>query len=1516
MKKHFFLQALLCLCMTYLSGQNNTSFLQGENQLQSLYSNFEASDTPTGILYGQSLLTLNQAYYAFSHETPTHSRLTYEILHRSMYDCKSPNNDWLAAPDSLLTDIHRNYDEPSDVVDIVLAALHYNEIETAGNMDKIHMVNNSLAMVSGYSLTDVLAEKTAFASMLTKSRCFAGDVTFNLPTQNLQTNIPIDEINISMDGINFMPIAIGSSEGYTLTEGDNQIIYLQVSIGNDVITTTLLLDVINKKDFHQQNQTTKNPHGETFHTSLPDSILGRAIDGDYFGDSTIYATALLSCGSTLEGIQKPFIILDGIDLTWDQNISNDEDFFYNRLNFQRSGFFNSKSLRNYLIENEYDIIFVDYSDHHISIKDNAAAVIDLIEKINGYKEANGSTHHNKMMGFSMGGVVGKWALLDMEENNIDHDMDKYFTFDSPMSGGNISPALQGLIHQFSDILTTEVADNFQLINAITPFVGSAGDALGFITGTDSVLNSPSPSELLFYKYPSGENELITTSSTYLDFYGDFKTKGLQGDGTLVHAEYLSIANGSSLGGETTPQDVSANELMFQLDFDDPTIFNTPVFQELAELLIEVQQGNVNADMMDMLILLSFLLDWDIDIEGYALPGKDVWGYENKIYDGKIAIQGDVIQTFDIEIDSEYFAECSPNLKPLDSAPGGIIDIGSIIGAAAGATGVNIEEIANDIDGVTLLDPLAFCFIPTVSSLNVDKGNAPLNVGFMPGNVNMPVIRNQSPTINSRWVAVEEIPLDPQLNANTNHVALALNNICFLANELSGDYSLINGLDVGQSYNFGMSDSPFSYNPTFQANNTNHFIDHSLDIFTENEIFVNNAGAIGLLPALSNALDNRSDSHFDLYVRGKTCSLQDQIIVNFLSGSSLNIGDASIYNTADIHVDYAELILKSNATLNMDNNSSLIIEEDGLIEFQNGVNINMQASSEIDLLGTLRTTEDVTINIEGTIILHESTRFDLGGKLTINGVNINDELLRVHGNVLIHGDIAINNGRIELDKTGQLHFKPTQLWMNESVHLENIEVIQAEYNLDEQAAILIENKDDITIRNFIANNIMNKTMIDTKNANKSGKILIEEAIIHNVRHAVRCENVAQVEINDSEFTSATVSDDDISYEWFNGVFIENSNYASITHSSFSGFGEDDKVDADEYALRLIDNPIVEIEYSLFENNYLAIACPKDADGLNKTNLMLVSTDILNNHTGIEMYGFVSDIVTQTSSGFISMECTKVIDNYVGIKGEDILLQADNPFSNYEMTANTFQRLEKNQGGGFPLIFDIEYTIHDYEQIYLRGNVWGDFDDIGTFRNSSDNIIPVIFQPGIDLSSGESIPSSCSTIIQQDEDPCIGCFTEDDDNDCSFNIQGEQTNIAQNYRNAYENLRNKEYELASTNFEPLSTLEQSSFKTSTSKCNFMMDVARVFSLPNNDEHGSLSIAKRQRQKTTIYPNPSREFIQLENIADGEITIYSSTGNEVMRFNYQSGTTIDIVSLESGLYFIKSDKLNKPVKFVVLD
>lgn len=91
----------------------------------------------------------------------------------------------------------------------------------------------------------------------------------------------------------------------------------------------------------------------------------------------------------------------------------------------------------------YDVIIVGYNERSASIIENARVATDAIRR------ANRERHGDQALmvgGFSMGGLVTRYALAKMEAEREDHETAVYFSFDSPHRGGWIPPSLQSLAH--------------------------------------------------------------------------------------------------------------------------------------------------------------------------------------------------------------------------------------------------------------------------------------------------------------------------------------------------------------------------------------------------------------------------------------------------------------------------------------------------------------------------------------------------------------------------------------------------------------------------------------------------------------------------------------------------------------------------------------------------------------------------------------------------------------------------------------------------------------------------------------------------------------------------------------------------------------------------------------------------------------------------------------------------------------------------------------------------------------
>ncbi|NBT89009.1 MAG: T9SS C-terminal target domain-containing protein, partial [Flavobacteriaceae bacterium] len=80
------------------------------------------------------------------------------------------------------------------------------------------------------------------------------------------------------------------------------------------------------------------------------------------------------------------------------------------------------------------------------IQRNAMVLVALIQEINAQKQGN---EELVVLGPSMGGLIGRYALAYMEQEGLPHETRLYLSFDSPHRGANIPISLQYLINYFA-----------------------------------------------------------------------------------------------------------------------------------------------------------------------------------------------------------------------------------------------------------------------------------------------------------------------------------------------------------------------------------------------------------------------------------------------------------------------------------------------------------------------------------------------------------------------------------------------------------------------------------------------------------------------------------------------------------------------------------------------------------------------------------------------------------------------------------------------------------------------------------------------------------------------------------------------------------------------------------------------------------------------------------------------------------------------------------------------------------
>ncbi|WP_338872119.1 T9SS type A sorting domain-containing protein [Spirosoma sp. SC4-14] len=159
-------------------------------------------------------------------------------------------------------------------------------------------------------------------------------------------------------------------------------------------------------------------------TKLDKSANGRVSIQLAGGQANIY----LGCDGVFD---KPVIIVEGFDG------SNVMDFNY----LLQSNKYGANGIFYNLHQAGYDRVILNFNDGGDYIQNNAQVLKELINRVNQLKSG---TTPNIVIGESMGGLVARIALKEMERDGQQHHVSHYISFDTPHLGANVPLGLQFL----------------------------------------------------------------------------------------------------------------------------------------------------------------------------------------------------------------------------------------------------------------------------------------------------------------------------------------------------------------------------------------------------------------------------------------------------------------------------------------------------------------------------------------------------------------------------------------------------------------------------------------------------------------------------------------------------------------------------------------------------------------------------------------------------------------------------------------------------------------------------------------------------------------------------------------------------------------------------------------------------------------------------------------------------------------------------------------------------------------
>ena len=108
----------------------------------------------------------------------------------------------------------------------------------------------------------------------------------------------------------------------------------------------------------------------------------------------------------------------------------------------------SENLYNKIDYDQFDIVYLKYNNGVDDIWRNAQLFKEVIQWVNTNKQGN---NQNIVMGVSMGGLVARIALRQMEIAGANHQKWKYISVDSPHKGANVPIGIQAALRHLDNI---------------------------------------------------------------------------------------------------------------------------------------------------------------------------------------------------------------------------------------------------------------------------------------------------------------------------------------------------------------------------------------------------------------------------------------------------------------------------------------------------------------------------------------------------------------------------------------------------------------------------------------------------------------------------------------------------------------------------------------------------------------------------------------------------------------------------------------------------------------------------------------------------------------------------------------------------------------------------------------------------------------------------------------------------------------------------------------------------------
>ena len=662
---------------------------------------------------------------------------TWKMLYSGIFTSKMNNNVTITSPETVFTQI----DNSTHATAVPLAMMHYqyNQLnENAVNLNLLQVVNDQIREISGAASPYLTKQLFAVAPK---------ELYFDGPTARFVFKSGFFYTNVSKT-IQKREINFNNESGYLLANLDTQVSYTFNSGG--VKTIYFRLTYTDGSSYTSKT----NIHVTATTVQLRASQAG--IDSIIIAANSQHSGGKIqikySSSNSSRKIKKPLIVAEGFDpfdeIDIKRFLGNDSIAYSSgTLDVNYYEGYSIKNLKNNIDYSQFDIIYLDYNKSMDDIWRNAALFQQVIDSVNIKKQGN---EPNIVMGISMGGLVARIALRQMEKTTgKNHQTWKYISVDTPHKGANVPVGLQAALRHLSN--TNVQVLFFNVFNYKN---------IAQLKFAVDMLNSTAAKQMLIYYV---NNNYVFDNSVHNTFQQQYDQLGFP-----QQCENVAISNGNPNGGDsalTFPPGSTIIDYKFSnfwIDFISNVgymFFGAFSITNYPQLALNVIPG-------------------DSQVRGELTVNALSNQTNSRIYKGKVYLKKKLLWLISVDIVLTDLPVNASGL-PLDGAPGGLYSMD--------AMGLSIDFLEKSIK------QRSFCFIPTVSALalsdwntkltqNVSAVSTPFSNKFTPNSNEIHTRFNSSASFLYNQLLYSSAPIGnpslsgPECACETNSSTFTLSNV--------------------------------------------------------------------------------------------------------------------------------------------------------------------------------------------------------------------------------------------------------------------------------------------------------------------------------------------------------------------------------------------------------------------------------------------------------------------------------------------------------------------------------------------------------------------------------------------------------------------------------------------------------------------------------------------------------------------------------------------------------------------